>query len=38
MTGKDNMKGQQIFRLQQRLSNMIKILFRYNGLKSTNYV
>lgn len=38
MTGTDNIKGQQIFRIQQRLSNMIKILFRYNGLKSTYYV
>lgn len=38
MTGTDNIKGQQIFRIQQRLSNMIKNLFRYNGLKSTYYV
>lgn len=38
MTGTDNIKGQQILRIQQRLSNMIKNLFRYNGLKSTYYV
>lgn len=38
MTGTVNLKGQQIFGIQQRHSNMIQFFFRYISLKSTNYV